>query len=472
MSGSGGSGPRAHWSGSLGFLLAAAGSAIGLGNIWKFPYVTGTNGGGAFVLVYLGCIFAVGIPIFIAELYVGQKTQCDAIRSFQKLDGKGTVWQIAGWLGVVSAFLILSFYSVVGGWVLDYEFMSLGNAFAGKSSEDVGKMLDYLFANPVRQVLWHAVFMALTIGIVMGGIKGGIEKWSRILMPALLAIMAFLLVYCLFLDGFGRAISFMFKPDFSALSANAILIAVGQAFFTLSLGMGCMITYGSYLKDSEDLVKTGIMVALADTSMAILSGIIVFSIVFSFGLEPGAGPGLIFVTLPTLFSQMTGGYFLAVLFFLLVGFAALSSAISLLEVVVTYWVDEKGMSRKKTAILAGSIIWLLGLLSALSFNLLSDAKIGKFTFFDFFDGITTNIFLPFGGLVISLFFGWVLGMKAIDGCLKGRGGPVLSHGLLWTVRLFAPFMIGWVLYTGGWKWVYHDSGICEAVSGDEACEAE
>lgn len=436
---------RTHWSGRLAFFLAAVGSAVGLGNIWKFPYITGENGGGAFVIVYLACIAAIGIPIFIAELYIGQKSQKNAVTAFTTLHRPGTPWQAAGWLGIVSAFLILSFYSVVGGWVLDWEFKSILNHFSGKSGDQVDAMLNELFASPIRLLFWHFIFMAMTVGIVIGGIKEGIERWVKILMPALFGILVFLFLWCTQLEGFGKAVEFLFAPDFSKLSGKAIVIALGHAFFTLSLGMAAMVTYGSYLDQDEDLVKTTLAISAADTFIALMAGVVIFSIVFSFGLEPSSGPGLMFVTLPSLFNQIPGGYVVSILFFILVAFAALTSAISLLEVVITYLVDERNIDRKKATLVVGGVIYLLGVLAALSFNVLADVKIAGMTFFDLFDGITANVFLPVGGLLIALFFGWVIGGKGVAAAIRADEGSPLALGLLWTVRVVTPICVLWVL---------------------------
>lgn len=430
---------RAHWSGRLAFVLAAVGSAVGLGNIWKFPYITGVNGGGAFVLIYLFCIAMVGIPIFIAELYIGQKSQKNVVESFEVTDRKGTPWRATGWMGLLSAFLILSFYSVVGGWILDFVVKAASGAFSSEGEDSVRGLLGGLFSDPVRQVVWHFVFMALTIGTVLAGVKNGIERASKILMPILFGLLAVLFLRSLFLPGFGEAVEFLFMPHTEQLTGSGVLEAVGHSFFTLSLGMGAMITYGSYLGTTESLPKIAVTVALLDTLVALAAGVVIFSIVFSFGLEPGAGPGLMFQTLPVLFGKMNGGYFVGLAFFVLVGFAAFTSAISLLEVVVAYWEDTHKVSRLKTALVSGTLIFLLGILSALSTNVLGDFTIFGLTFFDLFDKLTSNYLLPIGGMLISLFFGWRLGPTAVVAVLgKKLGEGYLGTGLLWSARVLAP----------------------------------
>lgn len=432
---------RAHWSNRLAFVLAASGSAIGLGNLWKFPYVAGTNGGGAFVLVYLVCIAVIGFPVLIAELFVGQQSQKNVVQSFEILHRRRTPWRIAGWMGLVSAFLILSFYSVVGGWILDFEVRALLNQFATRSGEEVQTYLDTLFQSPIRVLFWHFVFMILTTAIVANGVNKGIERWVKILMPVLSLILLGLLVYSFFLNGFGQALGFLFSWDASQLTIDGVLEAMGHAFFTLSLGMGAMLTYGSYLNRDESLPRTALTVAVMDTVIALVSGLVIFSIVFSHGVDPQSGPDLMFKTLPVLFAQIPGGTFIAVAFFLLVAFAALTSAVSLLEVVVAYWEETHNKNRTYTAIICGVAIAILGIFSALSFNKLSHVTIGDLTIFDLLDTITSQALLPLGGTLIALFFGWVLGQRAIPTILKANKKQIFSLVILWCNRAIAPLAI-------------------------------
>lgn len=435
---------RVHWSNRLAFIMAAAGSAVGLGNMWKFPYITGTNGGGAFVLIYLVCIAAVGVPIFIAELYIGAKSQSNAVQAFEKIHHQKSRWKAIGWLGLVSAFLILSFYSVVGGWILDFEYQSITGAFLHETDDQIAESLSVLFASQGRQLFWHGIFMALTVGIVMGGVKAGLERWNKILMPGLIVLLIGLLFYSFSLDGFQQSLQFMFSFDTSNLSGAGVLEAVGHAFFTLSLGMGAIITYGSYLKSTQKLGRTAVTVAFLDTAIALVCGIIIFSIVFSFGFEPSQGPSLMFKTLPMLFVKLPGAYFLSILFFLLVSFAALTSAVSLLEVVVAYWDEKHGTPRWKTTLLSGAVIYILGILSILSTNDWAEVKIFGLTFFDLFDKLTSQYFLPLGGLFISLFFGWVLGEKAVKEVF-GDVSPFILKTFLWTSRVIAPAAVAVVM---------------------------
>lgn len=400
---------RGNWGSKLGFILAAAGSAVGLGNIWKFPYITGVYGGGAFVLVYLFFIIIVGLPIMLSELILGQRTHKDPVGAFRSLDGGKSIWQSAGWLGVASGFIILSFYSVVAGQAMAYIFKSI-SGFSGNAAE-IKSQFTVLKSDPYLSIFWHMVFMGLTIGIVIGGVHKGIEMWAKILMPSLVVILLGLTIYGIFFTGSGKiALSFMFKPDFSKLSSEAVLSALGHAFFTLSLGMGAMITYGSYIGKKINIQKAAFTVLIMDTFIALLAGLTIFSLVFEYKTKINAGPGLIFETLPVLFKET--GPLISVPFFLLLTFAALTSTISLLEVVVSYFIDEKKWSRKKATLIMGGTIMLIGFLPAI--DKIKIYFMGKpQSFFDIFDFVSTNYMLPVGGLLISLFVGWKMKDKLI-----------------------------------------------------------
>ena len=387
---------RGNWSGTLGFVLAAMGSAVGLGNIWRFSYITGEYGGAAFILVYLGCVVAVAIPIMIAELLIGRRTQRNVVGAFSTLR-PGTPWFLAGWLGVTVGFVLLSYYSVVGGWVLHYISLSLMDGFAGQSTAAIGQLFQSLSANQALQVFWHAVFMGATIWFVSRGVSRGIEWGNKIMMPALFFMLCFLLVYALTTDGAAQGIAFLLTPHWDKIGPKAVLEALGQAFFSLSVGMGTLITYGSYLQRDTRLPRAALFVTASDTGIAILAGFVIFPLVFTFQLAPNAGPALIFETLPAAFSQLPFGQFLAVLFFLLLTFAALSSAMPLLEVVVAYFVDEKGWTRMRASWTMGGVIFALGVPSALNGG-----------FFGFMDMLTTHYLLPLGGLLIAVFAGWSL----------------------------------------------------------------
>jgi neurotransmitter:Na+ symporter, NSS family len=390
---------RGTWSGAAGFILASIGSAVGLGNIWRYPYITGQYGGAAFILLYIGCVLAVGIPLIIAEFLIGRKTQRNPVGAFSTLR-PGSPWVFTGWLGIVSAFTILSYYAVVGGWVLHYVYLSLINSFANKSAEQVTDLFVSMNVTPELQIFWLAVFMLVTIVIVSKGVSSGLEAGNKIMMPLLFALLILLSIYALQTGGAASGLEFLLRPRWQKIGPTAVLEALGQALFSLSLGMGTMITYGSYLSRRSNLVRSAFFVAAGDTLVAVLAGLVVFPLVFSFGLEPSAGPGLIFRTLPIAFAQLPGGYWVALGFFILLSFAALTSSISLLEVASAYFIDEQGWSRNKTAWSLGVVIFLLGIPSAIDE-----------TFLGYMDGFATNYLLPIGALLIAIFTGWALTQK-------------------------------------------------------------
>jgi NSS family neurotransmitter:Na+ symporter len=451
--------PRAIWASRLGFILAAAGSAVGLGNIWKFPYITGNNGGGAFVLVYLICIALVGLPIMMAELMIGRHTRRDAVGAFIHLEGRRSLWLSAGWVSVAAAFIILSYYSVVAGWTLDYVFRALRGSFSGLPPEMVEGLFDGLIGNGPRQIAWHLLFILLSLGIVIGGVQKGIERWSKILMPLLFVLLVLLFTNGMLSDGAWAGVKFMFRPDFAKLTPGAVLEALGHAFFTLSLGMAAMITYGSYLSRQEDLLAASLRVVLLDTLIALMAGLAIFPIVFAVGMEPAAGPGLIFKTIPVVFSQLPGGAVLAVLFFLLLAFAALTSAISLLEAQVAYLIDERGWVRGRATGFLAALAFVVGIPTALSYNTLADWHlIGDRPFFDSVDLIASNYLLPVSGLLIAVYVGWFWsGDEEKEELLAGGAGWVYPswHFL---IRYVAPLAVAVILYykvqeTGAFAWL-------------------
>lgn len=568
---------RGAWGSRMGFILAAAGSAVGLGNIWKFPYITGENGGGLFVLIYLVCIVLVGVPIMVGEIMIGRAAKRQPVGAFEALQGKRTVWSAVGWMGVICGFIILSYYIVVAGWAMDYTLKSAANYASPIAAEAQQKALDYRATTPVdgmRAMLtgrkaqkeakhdvtvirnratqaewttftnvnnavakagdqadearariftepgveatvnkvaalqeeikarekqagvdasahyramadadviaeatdvtrraelfagfqkvfgglyvdgwtglfWAALFMIITILVVATGVSGGIERACMILMPTLIAILFLMVIVGMFSGGFGEAMSFVFKPDPSKLKASGVLEALGHAFFTLSLGMGAMITYGSYQQKKENLLSQGALIAGLDTGVAILACMAMFPIVFAFGQDPAAGPGLVFMSIPLAFAEMgAGGPLLSILFFGLLVLAALTSAISLLEVVASYFIDQRGWSRKKAGWILGGIIFLFGIPSAFAadpdFKLASwSAGFGK-NFFDTMDYLASNWMLPLGGLLIALYVGWVMPAKVRDAELEGTNKTV-ALVWLWTVRIVAPVLVLLVL---------------------------
>ena len=409
---------RGHWQTRAGFVAAAAGSAIGLGNIWRFPFITGRYGGGAFVLVYILLLIFIGYPVMNSELILGRKTEKNPVGAYKAL-APGSPWAIAGFMGVAAGFIILSYYSVVAGWAISYIFKS--GAYMAAGADTAGIFIGSI-TSTFGGIFWHTVFMALCIAIVAGGVEQGIEKWSKILMPVLLALLIILIIRAVTLPGSGEGLAFYLRPDFSAFTGEGFLAALGQVFFTLSLGMGAMITYGSYLKKDEDLPLNAKYVVGADTIIALLAGFVIFPAVFAFGLEPAAGPGLTFITIPAVFSQMgAAGHIFGIIFFALLTIAALTSAISLLEVVAAYFIDEVKWDRKKATITMGIIIWLLGIIPSLGYSTLSHiTPIMGMDLLDSFDFVANNILLPLGGLLIAVFIGWFWGTdKALEEANRG-----------------------------------------------------
>jgi len=402
---------RGFWKSRLGFILAASGSAIGLGNVWKFPYIVGENGGGAFVLIYLVCIFIIGTPIMLAEFTLGRKTNLNPVGAFASLKPKSSFISI-GYMGVLAGFLILSFYGVVGGWTFAYVVKSVtGSVLSFTSPKEAGVFFGNFISNTWETLFYHALFMGVCIAIVLRGVHGGIEKACDILMPTLVLFLFLLMFRSLTLDGAMEGVSFYLYPDFSKINGNTVLIALGQAFFSLSLGMGCMITYGSYLSEKENLTSSTVYVVMFDTLIALLVGMVIFPAVFAMGLEPAEGPSLVFSVLPAVFTNMPLGHLVSVIFFTLLAIAAITSGISLLEVVVAYFIDQRGWQRKKAVIIVGSAIFAFGVPSGLSFGAMADLKLIGMTFFDHVDNIASNYLLPLGGMLTAIFVGWVWGTQ-------------------------------------------------------------
>ena len=402
---------RGFWKSRLGFILAASGSAVGLGNVWKFPYIVGENGGGAFVLIYLLCIFVIGTPIMLAEFALGRKTNLNPVGAFKAIASQKPFVGI-GYMGVLAGFLILSFYGVVGGWTFAYVVKSItGSVLSFTTPKEAGTFFGNFIGSTGETLFYHALFMGVCIAIVLRGIHGGIEKACDILMPTLVFFLFLLMFRSLTLDGAMEGVTFYLSPDFSKINSNTILIALGQAFFSLSLGMGCMITYGSYLSDKENLTSSTFYVVMFDTMIALLVGMVIFPAVFAMGLEPTEGPSLVFSVLPTVFTNIPMGQIVSVVFFTLLGIAAITSGISLLEVVVAYFIDQRGWERKKTVVIVGFTIFVFGIPSGLSFGIMSDFKPMNMTFFDHVDNIASNYLLPLGGMLTAIFVGWIWGTQ-------------------------------------------------------------
>ncbi len=461
---------REHWKTSLGFILAAAGSAIGLGNIWRFPYTVGENGGGAFVLVYLACILIIGLPVMICEMTLGRHTQRNPVGAFSMLNplsctlahliGSAIIltgfilllfavwgwailcivlgalifryrWTVAGFMGVITGFLILSFYSVIAGWTIHYAYLAISGGMNFASGEAAKTLFADFTDAPWLMIFYHALFIVLCALIVIKGVRSGIERWARILMPVLFVLIIVLIVRSISLEGAREGIQFYLTPDFSRIKAHSVLAALGQAFFSLSLGMGAIITYGSYLDKKQNIFTSSLSVVGLDTLIALMVGLIIFPAVYAFGIAPESGASLVFIVLPSVFSAMPGGAFWGFLFFTLVLVAALTSGISLLEVIIAYFVDELNWSRKRATIVFSSVIFLLGCLTAFSFGNwdrlmpLRDVIVALFgsaqdSFFGIVDHLTEKWMLPIGGLLIALFVGWVWGTThAVNEIRKG-----------------------------------------------------
>ena len=429
-----------QWSSRWAFIMAATGSAVGLGNIWRFPYITGEYGGGAFVLMYLGCVLLVGIPIMMAEVMLGRRGRQSPINTMAALakeEGLNPAWRYLGWMGVVAGFMILSFYSVVAGWTLEYIFQAGSGSFLTATDGEIGEIFDSLLRDPGRLLAMHTLFMALTVIVVAMGVRSGLERAVKFLMPALFILLLIMVGYAMSTDGFQEGLYYLFYPDWSKLSGEGFLVALGQAFFSLSLGMGAIMVYGSYLPEDTSIGHTVVYIALADTLVAIMAGLAIFPLVFAYGLEVGSGPGLIFVTLPIAFGQMPYGQIFGTGFFILLLFAAWTSSISLLEPAVAWLVENRGIARAKSAAIAGLIAWTLGIGSVLSFNLWQDYKLFDKTYFDIMDYVTSNILLPLGGILIAIFTAWLMSRKTVVAEL-GLGEGFVFQVWFFVVRFVAP----------------------------------
>ena len=422
------------WSNRWLFVLAAAGSAVGLGNIWKFPYIVGENGGGAFVLIYLVCIAFVGIPILISEVLLGRQGRSSPINTMRKLtresDSSGK-WVFIGWMGVAAGFLILSYYVVIAGWALNYILLTVQGTFDGISADNASAVFNDFLADPLQLILWQTIFMIMMVWIIGRGVSRGLETAIRWFMPLLFVLLIVLLVYAFNSEGFDDGFAFMFDFKLDQVSADTWLIAMGQAFFTLSLGMGAMMAYGAYVPRETGIGSTVVIIALLDTLVAVAAGMALFPIVFANGLEPSQGPGLMFVTVPLAFGQLPFGVVFGTLFFVLVSFAAITSAISISEGALAYLVEEYNAKRQRVAISLGVIAWILGLGTVFSFNIWATGYIvAEMTFFDLVDYISQNVMLPLGGLLIALFAVWALPKNIVQDQLGIQNSFVL---VLWKI---------------------------------------
>jgi len=436
-----------QWSSRWTFIMAATGAAVGLGNIWKFPYLTGVHGGSAFVLVYVLCVAALGIPMMMAEVMLGRRgrqTPVNSMRTLAEENNASRGWQLIGWSGTLAGMLILSYYSVIGGWTLGYIIHSATGSFSGLTGNGASTLFEKFVGNPLVQVGWHTAFMIITMYIVAHGVESGLEKAVTYLMPALFMLLLILVGYAISTGYFTKGLAFLFTPDFSHFSGTSMLTAMGQAFFSLSLGMGTIMIYGSYVPKGTSIATTSVAIAISDTMVALIAGMAIFPIVFANALELGAGPSLIFETIPVAFGNMTGGTLFGTLFFVLLLIAAWTSSISLIEPAVTMMIENFNMTRKQAALWTGLATWLLGFGTAFSFNIWADAKLFGMTFFDHLDFLTSNLMLPLGGICIAIFAGWLMTKETSQAELdmKSKVGYPVWQVL---IRFVAPISVSIVL---------------------------
>ncbi len=444
------------WSSKPAFVLAAVGAAVGLGNIWRFPFIAGQNGGGAFVLVYIGFVLLLGIPIIAAELAMGRRGQQSAVVTMSKLareENSSQGWQVIGWLSILIPILGLTYYSVVASWAIDYVFQSAAGSFRGLDGNGSLAFFDELLASPWRMIFWHSVYIGLTVFVVARGVRKGLERSVKIMMPALFVILLFMVGYAMFAADFKAGVEFLFSPDFSKLTVPVVLMALGQALFSLAVGVGALITYGAYLPKNISLPGASVIIGVVDTLVALLAGLAIFPLVLGYGLDPGEGPGLIFVTLPVAFGQMPAGALVGTLFFVLLTFAALSSSIGMLEPVVSWLEEHRGFKRPLMAGLAGFVAWLVGLSIVLSFNLWGDFRpLGMFSFFakknifELMDFLVANIMLPLNALLIAVFAGWIMSRSSTLEELALPDGPLYVYWRF-ILRYVAPVAFGFIFYS-------------------------
>ncbi len=435
----------------LGAIAAAVGSAVGLGNIWRFPYEAGVNGGGAFILVYICCILVMGIPVILSEFIIGRATHSNMKAALKRLS-PGKKYYLFTYICILGSFIVIGFYSVVCGWIIEYLYQAVQGSLSGHTPQEYSDMFSSLLESPLRCVGWTVLFLILNFVVMSRGIEKGIERVASTMMPLLFVILIIFCIKSLFLPDAGKGLRFLFYPDFSKLTMRGVLDAFGQAFLSLSIGISCLVTYSSYFKDDTSLTKDATTVAVLDTLVAILSGVMIFPAVFSFGVEPTAGPRLIFEVLPGIFQQMTGGYIWALLFFLLVFFASLTSTISLSEIPITFLIEEHKLSRPRAIAWTALFTFALAVLAALSFNALDDVKLWDKNIFDMMDYAASNIFMLIGGLFTAVYVGWILDRKVVHdqltngGRLKGSAEPYL----IFCLRYVAPVSIFFIfLYLTG-----------------------
>ena len=443
------------WSSEAVFLLAAIGGAVGLGNLWRFPFLAGQNGGGAFVLIYVAFVMLLCLPLVIAELAMGRRGRGSAVTTMRKLTaevGGSPFWHTIGWVSIILPLMALGYYAVIAGWSIDYVLKAAVNSFENISGEESGAMFDALVSSPVRVLVLHAMFIAGAVVVVAQGVGKGIEVLMRFMMPGLLVLLFVLALNSIFRSDIGAGLSFLFNPDFSKISVEVVLMALGQAFFSIAVGVGMLLTYGAYLPREVSLTRAAIWIVCADTAVALMAGIVIFPIVFEYGLDPADGPGLVFVTLPIAFGHMPGGYVIGLLFFIMLFFAAFSTVIAMIEPAVSWLEEHKGVSRAKVTFAAGVFGWLVGISAALSFNIWSDVRLfssvellADKTIFDLVDFVVATVGIPFNAAIMSLFAGWSMSRSALLEEI-GDDNPTLFAYIRFTLRYIAPIVIGIIFY--------------------------
>lgn len=417
-----------------GAIAATVGSAVGLGNIWRFPYELGANGGGAFLLVYIISVLLVGFPVMLSEFVIGRATHKNSRAAIKELLPKSALHNMS-YLSIVCSVLLISFYSVVGSWVMCFLIQSLGGYMVGHTVTEYNANFGWYLANPYLLVGGTLVYMFVNYLILSRGIVKGIERASNVMMPLLFLLLVVFCVNAMMMPKAGEGLEFMFKPDFSALTPSVVLQAMGQAFFSLSLGLSCVLTYASFFSDDDSLLRNAGVVMVLDTMVALLAGVMIFPVIFSFGAEPAAGPKLVFEVLPNIFQQLPGAYFWAVAFFLLLFFACVTSSVSMLEIPITFLIEETGISRRKAVGIASAIACVLGALCALSFNVLSGCTLFGKSIFDLFDYATSNIFMPLGGLLFTVIVGWLIDKRILESQLTNGGVLRVPRWLLFAIRV-------------------------------------
>jgi len=431
----------------MAFILAVTGSAVGLGNVWKFPYIAGENGGGAFVLVYLFCVFLIGMPVMMSEIIIGRRGRRNPVATMKLLgeeEGSSRQWQWVGLIGVVGGILILSYYSVIAGWTITYVLKSVNGQFVGASAAEISSLFDSFTGNWISVAIAHTIFMGMTVLVVARGVARGLEQAVRFMVPALLLLMLVLLGYSINSGSFAEGAAFMFTPNFAALTWDGVLVAMGQAFFTLSIGMGAIMAYGAYLPEETSITVASTAVVIADTCIAILAGLVIFPLVFANGLDPAEGPGLVFVTLPLAFGQMSGGLFFATIFFVPLTFTAWTSALGLIEPAVAWIMETHYKSRRQSTAIVGGLIWFLGMGSVLSFSELSDLHFLRGTIYDNVDYLTSNVMLPLSGVLIAVFAAWVMCRNSTSEELGGAG--TIYKTWRFSARFIAPIAILFIFF--------------------------